>query len=171
MDCQGQRCVYSARFFLRTFPKDPLKTSRKQTFLRLRFTLQGTSEATPRRFVEQLLWRPAVSYASQQARPECRNFSLLSGAGAELQDEGSTLPALELWKNLVAPTSQSCSSERTLFDAVWKMSRIFREISCGHFPWKLKDENLQDDSPNVHRTFRASLAQISQELRSGGKLA
>ena len=41
------------------------------------------------------------------------------------------------------PSSQSCSSERTLFGALWKMSRSFREVSCGHFPWKLNDENLQ----------------------------
>ena len=38
------------------------------------------------------------------------------------------------------PTSQSCSRERTLSCALWKMSRIFREISCDHFPCKSKDE-------------------------------
>ena len=55
------------------------------------------------------------------------------------------------------PTSQNCSSERTLVGALWKMSRIFREISCDHFAWKSKDENLQNFSPNVHRIFRPSL--------------
>ena len=69
------------------------------------------------------------------------------------------------------PTSQNCSSERTRVGAVWKMSRIFREISCGHIPCKLKDENLQRFSPNFHCTFHPSLAQISPELRSGGQLA
>ena len=37
------------------------------------------------------------------------------------------------------------------------MSRIFREIFCGHFPWKLKDENLRKISPKFRRTFRRSL--------------
>ena len=48
------------------------------------------------------------------------------------------------------------------------MSRIFREIFCGHFPWKLKDENLRKISPKFCRIFRRSLRKISQELRSGG---
>ena len=48
------------------------------------------------------------------------------------------------------------------------MSRIFREMFCGHFPWKLKDENLRKISPKFHRIFRRSLRKISQELRSGG---
>ena len=48
------------------------------------------------------------------------------------------------------------------------MSRIFREIFCGHFPWKLKDENLRKISPKFRRIFRRSLRRISQELRSGG---
>ena len=48
------------------------------------------------------------------------------------------------------------------------MSRIFREIFCGHFPWKLKDENLRKISPKFRRIFRRSLRKISQELRSGG---
>ena len=47
------------------------------------------------------------------------------------------------------------------------MSTIFREIFCGHFPWKLKDENLQKHLPKFRRIFRRSLAKISQELRSG----
>ena len=61
--------------------------------------------------------------------------------------------------------------KRTLFGALWKTSRIFREISCGNFPWKLKDKNLQTFSPNFRRSFRPSLAQISPELRSGRLLA
>ena len=48
------------------------------------------------------------------------------------------------------------------------MSRIFREFFCGHFPWKLKDENLRKISPKFRRIFRRSLRKISQELRSGG---
>ena len=48
------------------------------------------------------------------------------------------------------------------------MSTIFREIFCGHFPWKLKDENLRKISPKFRRICRRSLAKISQELRSGG---
>ena len=48
------------------------------------------------------------------------------------------------------------------------MSRIFREIFCGHFPWKLKYENLRNISPKFRRIFRRSLRKTSQELRSGG---
>ena len=48
------------------------------------------------------------------------------------------------------------------------MSRLFLEIFCGHFPWKLKDENPRKISPKLRRIFRRSLRKISQELRSGG---
>ena len=48
------------------------------------------------------------------------------------------------------------------------MSRIFREIFCGHFPWKLQDENLRKISPKFRRISRRSLTNISRELRSGG---
>ena len=51
------------------------------------------------------------------------------------------------------------------------MSRIFCEIFCGHFPWKLKDENLRKISPKFRRIFRRSLRKILQELRSGGSRA
>ena len=70
-----------------------------------------------------------------------------------------------------SPSPQSCSSEKTLFGTVWKMSRIFREFFCGHFPWKLQDENLRKISPKFHRIFRRSLTKISRELRSGGMRA
>ena len=33
------------------------------------------------------------------------------------------------------------------------MSRIFREIFCGHFPWKSTDENLRKISPKFRRIF------------------
>ena len=33
--------------------------------------------------------------------------------------------------------------EKILFRPSWEMWRIFREISCGHFSWKLRGENLQ----------------------------
>ena len=42
-------------------------------------------------------------------------------------------------------TSQSCSSERTSFGALWKTSRSFCEISCGHFPWKLNRKAFQPE--------------------------
>ena len=41
------------------------------------------------------------------------------------------------------------------------MSRIFREFFCGHFPWKLQDENLQKNSPKFRRIF----ADLLQEFR------
>ena len=69
--------------------------------------------------------------------------------------------------NIGVPTSQSCNSERTLSGAVWKMSRIFREISCGHFPWKLKDEYLQKVSPNFRCTFHSSLTRTSLWGKTG----
>ena len=63
------------------------------------------------------------------------------------------------------PRVRKC--ERTLFGALWKMSRIFREISCDHVSWKSKDENLQNVSPIFHRIFRPPLVKNSPELRSG----
>ena len=71
-------------------------------------------------------------------------------------------------ENVGPPSPQRCSSEKTLFGALWKMSRIFCENFCGHFPWKLKDENVRKISPKFRRNFRRSLAKNSQELRSGG---
>ena len=63
-----------------------------------------------------------------------------------------------------APTSTAVK-ERYLVR--WDMSRVFREVSCGHFPdpgpWKLQDEHLQIS----RKHFAASLAKISSELRSG----
>ena len=57
--------------------------------------------------------------------------------------------------------------KKNLFGALWKMSRILREFFCGHFPWKMKDENLRKNSPKFRHIFRRSLINISQELRSG----
>ena len=36
------------------------------------------------------------------------------------------------------------------------MWRNLCEIFCGHFPWKLKDENLRKISPKLRRIFRQS---------------
>ena len=52
-----------------------------------------------------------------------------------------------------------------LFGALWKMPRTLRVISCGHFPWKLKDENLRNKIANVSHIFRQSLAKLSPALR------
>ena len=49
-----------------------------------------------------------------------------------------------------------------------KCRGFFVKFFCGHFPWKLKDENLRKISPKFRRIFRRSLRKISQELRSGG---
>ena len=42
------------------------------------------------------------------------------------------------------------------------MSRIFRDIFCGHFPWKLKDENLRNILPkffaDLFEKFRKNFA-------------
>ena len=48
----------------------------------------------------------------------------------------------------------------------WKMWRMFREMSCGHFSLKLRDENQQTVSPKkiaaffacVSETFRLNFA-------------
>ena len=55
-------------------------------------------------------------------------------------------------KCLGPPTSLSYSSERTLFGTMWEMLRIFGEISCGHFPWRLKGENLRKIWPKLLQT-------------------
>ena len=82
-----------------------------------------------------------------------------------------TAPCLNkrVWKSLkiLGPEAPRVAAVKKL-SAPWKMSTIFREIFCGHFPWKLKDENLQKISPKFRRIFRRSLRKISQELRSGG---
>ena len=49
-----------------------------------------------------------------------------------------------------------------------KCQGFFVNFFFGHFPWKLKDENLRKISPKFRRIFRRSLRKISQELRSGG---
>ena len=41
------------------------------------------------------------------------------------------------------------------------MSRIFREIFCGHFPWKLKDENLR----KFRQNFAAFFADLFETFR------
>ena len=46
------------------------------------------------------------------------------------------------------------------------MWRIFREISCSHFSWKSKGENLQHFSPNFRCVFRPRLRRNSPEFRS-----
>ena len=56
--------------------------------------------------------------------------------------------------------------ERILFHPSWKMWRIFREISCGHFSWKLKGENLRNVSPKFRCVFRTCQRKISPVFRS-----
>ena len=63
------------------------------------------------------------------------------------------------------PLPESCG-ERLLFRPSWKMWRIFREISCCHFSWKSKGENLQMFSPNFRCLFRPRLQNNSPEFRS-----
>ena len=44
--------------------------------------------------------------------------------------------------------------ERILFHGQPNLPPIFREISCGHFSWKMKDENRRNVSPNFRHIFR-----------------
>ena len=46
------------------------------------------------------------------------------------------------------------------------MRRILREISCGHFSWTFKDEDLQRFSPKFRRIFGLCQPEISPEFRS-----
>ena len=41
------------------------------------------------------------------------------------------------------PNSQSVSNRRSLFRALWNVSRTLREISCCHFPLKFEDRNRE----------------------------
>ena len=41
------------------------------------------------------------------------------------------------------------------------MSRTFREMFCGHIPWKLKKGNLQ----KLRQIFAALLAKLSETFR------
>ena len=56
--------------------------------------------------------------------------------------------------------------EKFLFCPSWKMWRIFREISCSHFSWKSKGENLRNFSPNFRCLFRPHLRNNLPEFRS-----
>ena len=81
----------------------------------------------------------------------------------------TTVAANGLETILLGPEAPRVAAvKKPQFGAPWKMSRIFREMFCGHLPWKLKDENLRKISPKFRRIFRRSLRKISQELRSGG---
>ena len=65
-----------------------------------------------------------------------------------------------------APKLPESRSERILFRGQPNLSPIFREISCAHFSWKLKDENQRKISPFFRRIFRPSRRKNSPEFRS-----
>ena len=48
--------------------------------------------------------------------------------------------------------------EKKLFHGPWNLPRIFREISCGQFSWKSKDENRRIFSP-IFATFFAHVSE------------
>ena len=57
-----------------------------------------------------------------------------------------------------SPPLPESHCDRILFRPSWNMWRIFREISCSHFSWKFKDENLHFYSPKF-------LAGVSEKFR------
>ena len=59
------------------------------------------------------------------------------------------------------PELQQWQKKKTLLGAVWKMSRIFREVFCGPFLWKLKDENLWKSSSHFSPVSYKNFARIS----------
>ena len=67
-----------------------------------------------------------------------------------------------------APKLPEPRSESFLFHGSWNLSRTFRKISCGHFSWKLKDENRRSFSPNFRHIFRPCRRKVSPEFRSWG---
>ena len=77
--------------------------------------------------------------------------------------------------NIGPPSSQSLAVKEFWFTAcgIWgpDVWRNLREISCGHFPWKNKGENLWKNSSKFRRIFRQSFQidrpKISPEFRSG----
>ena len=69
---------------------------------------------------------------------------------------------------LCAPKLPESRGERILFHGQPNLSPIFREISCAHFSWKLKDENRRNISPFFRRIFRPCRQKISPEFRSRG---
>ena len=67
-----------------------------------------------------------------------------------------------------APKLPESRSERILFHGQPNLSPIFREISCAHFSWKLKDENRRKFSPYFLRVLHLCGRKISPEFRSRG---
>ena len=66
-------------------------------------------------------------------------------------------------KNIGPPSSQSCSSEGTLFGAVWKNVKDFRELLCGHFMRPLSLEIKGQISAEMFAAFFANLLQKSRQ--------
>ena len=62
---------------------------------------------------------------------------------------------------------KSCP-ERMLLCPSWNMRRNFHEISCGHFSWKLKDENERNLWPIFRRVLRPCQWQTLPEFSLSG---
>ena len=77
--------------------------------------------------------------------------------------------ALEHGAICCAPKLPESRCERILFHGSWNLSRVFfKEISCAHFFWKLKDENRRIISPIFRCIFRPCRRNISPDFRSRG---
>ena len=53
-------------------------------------------------------------------------------------------------------------NEKNLFHGSWNLPRIFREVSCSQFCWKLKDENWRHFFAQVFATL---LAHVDETFR------
>ena len=67
-------------------------------------------------------------------------------------------------QNFVPPNSQSLAVKEFYFTA----SRIFREISCAHFSWTLKDENRRKISPFFRRKISPMSAKFFARISLSG---
>ena len=79
-----------------------------------------------------------------------------------------SLPWMTLGIDVVSPSSQSLVVKEFCFMARGICRGFFREISCAHFSWKLKDEIWRKISPNFRRVFRPCRRNCSPQFRSRG---
>ena len=68
------------------------------------------------------------------------------------------------------PPLPESRGERSLFRPSWKMWRIFRESSCGHFSCKFEGENQRKFSPKFRCVFRPCRRRIRLNFALGNFL-
>ena len=116
------------------------------------------------------MWRPypasLVEHVGLRATPrrgqDRRNKAILAQLTVLYGGGGGLLG------NFCAPKLPESCSERILFHGSWNLPRIFWEISCGIFSWKLKDENRRSFSPHFRHIFRPCRRNISPAFSLAG---